>query len=260
MGALNVIITGASSDIGRTIAEYLDATGAELLLVSRTIPTISVSPRHLVMSGLDLRDEGNVRAVASAAASHFHGSFVLVHCVGAFWEHKPLTQTPFAQIEEMISSHYSTLAATAWALLPEMVRRRAGRIIAFSCNSVGYAYPDMSPFTAAKAAVETLVKCLANEYAPYGIAATAVALPTVLTEKVRAVKVGGDHENYVSPTEVAELVLQLATSLPPMATGNIIKVFRHSPTFFNDGYFARNPRDIGITDDDVHARENLRRQ
>jgi NAD(P)-dependent dehydrogenase (short-subunit alcohol dehydrogenase family) len=123
-----------------------------------------------------------------------------------------------------------------------MMKNRAGRLIAFSCNSVGYSYPDMSPFTAAKAAVEAFIKCYSNEYAPQGISSTAIALPTMKTDEILAEKPDGDHENYIAPEELSGFIVRNVLSQPAIATGNVMRLINPSPTFYGLGYFERNPR------------------
>lgn len=245
--ALRVVITGASSDIGSVLARRLDAAGAELVLVSRSGKAPALGRPHAALEGVDLSSAEGAARVGQAAEARFQGPFALVHCVGGFWEHRPLVHTRPDDIAEMITGHYLTLAFTARSLLPLMLRAGGGRIVAFSCNSVAYNYPDMAPFTAAKAAVETFIKCTANEYAEFGVAANALALPTVLTPKVLAAKPTGDPANYVTPEEIAEMVVQIVSASPHIVNGNVVKVFKPNPSFFGEGYFTRNPRPGPIT-------------
>jgi short-subunit dehydrogenase len=241
--ARNFLITGASSDIGGTLARYLESLDGVRLLVttrSKDFKSQASSTRHL--SGIDLTREDDLSRIKEAADAFFVDQFTLVHCVGDFWRHKPLVHTEFREIAGMINSHYLTLCGATHALLPVMMARGGGRLVAFSCNSVAYSYPDMAPFTAAKAAVEAFVKCVANEYAQFGIVATALALPTIRTEKVVHEKPTGDHPNYVSPEELAELISRALTSLSGIVNGNVIRLFRHSDTFYGKSYFDRNPR------------------
>jgi len=89
--------------------------------------------------------------------------------------------------------------------------------------------------------VETLIKCVAHEYAEHGISATALALPTIRTAKVLVEKPQGDHENYISVEDLARIVFDVL-KLPPTVNGNVVKVYKHSKTFYHSSYFDRNPR------------------
>jgi 3-oxoacyl-[acyl-carrier protein] reductase len=243
----NFVITGASSDIGSALAQYLDEkTNSDLMLVSRTGPGPQLKRPHLRLCGIDLTKEADLLKLRDAANKRFVDSYAVVHCVGDFWLHKPLVQTDWSEITTMIGSHYLTLCGVAWALLPQMVRIRGGRLVALSCNSVAYNYPDMAPFTSAKAAVDSLIKCVANEYSQFNVIANAIALPTIRTPKVLDLKENGDYDHFITPAEVAALLVDTILSAPSIMNGNTLKVFRHSDTFFNQGYFERNPRNSQI--------------
>ena len=95
-------------------------------------------------------------------------------------------------------------------------------------------------FTAAKAAIETFMRCVAHEYSDQKIATTTVALPTVLTPKVKKAKRHGDHANYLTPDDVAAVVLREIES-SPYVTGNVVRMIRYSDTFYGMGYLQRNP-------------------
>jgi len=125
-------------------------------------------------------------------------------------------------------------------LIPLMVLRGGGHITAFSCNSVRYCYPHMAAFTSAKAAVETLIKCLANEFSQSGIVANVIALASLQTDSVQKSKPFGDFKHFMSVEEIAKAVLKLSCAEFDYLNGNVISLFRHSDSFFNKGYFERN--------------------
>lgn len=242
----NILISASTSALAQVLLEIAKARGRyNVLSISRSKPkSINeegfVSYRHI--SGIDLASSSCINRVAQAANAFFQQPFSAIHFAGDFWCHKPLLTTNPTEIQALINSHYLTLCTLAQAITPLMANLGGGRLVAFSCNSVKHNYPDMSPFTAAKAAVETFIRCYANEHAPFGIAATALALPTIKTPEVLREKVSGDHDNYISPKELAEFILDFVIKQPSISTGNVIRVFKPSPTFYGQGYFERNPR------------------
>lgn len=241
-----VLITGATSDLAKALIELTaDRAEWELLLVSRSsggLPVTDSRARIERIDGVDLADPRQQDVVRRAMEGFFSGPFSVVHYAGDFWHHKPLVETPPDEIQRMITSHYLTLCYVARAAAPVMKSHRAGRLVAFSCNSVGYSYPDMAPFTAAKAAVESFIRCFANEHAEYGLAATALALPTIRSAKVVASKSAGAHGDYITPKELAHVVADEILPAHPYVTGNVVRLVRYSDTFYNCGYFDRNPR------------------
>ncbi len=240
----NLVVLGARSDLGSVIiAKAARLPGTKILAVarSRTAAPEAAGSHTVWLTGVDLTTEEGVKQLAEAAAHQFASPFSAVHCVGDFWVHKRLVDTPVEEIRRMIDSHFLTLCLAARALTPLMIERGGGRLVAFSCNSVSYNYPDMAPFTASKAAVESFVRCLAHEYAEQNVSAFAVALPTVTTPKVLQEKTG-NLEGYITPEDVADFVLSHALMVPVEASGNTMRLFKYNERFYNTGYFERNPR------------------
>ncbi len=242
----NLLITGATSALAKSlIRSAAERKCYRILAVSRSKKTIEETEGLIEfkrVSGIDLSVEKDLDLLAKHTQEFFTGKFDVIHFAGDFWKHKPLICTDFSEIMSMINSHYVTLCGVAKAITPAMMKNQEGRLVAFSCNSVGYNYPDMSPFTAAKAAVEAFIKCYSNEYAPHGISATAIALPTIKTKEILAEKPDGDHDNYIDPDVLSSFILDNAMTQPSITTGNVIKLINPSPTFYGMGYFERNPR------------------
>jgi NAD(P)-dependent dehydrogenase (short-subunit alcohol dehydrogenase family) len=245
----NVILLGASSDIGSVLAKRVDDAGDRLLRVSRSsseASPIGASGAVQTVEGVDLLTvEGQARLVDAVnsfipSAESDEYDLAMIHCVGDFWHHRELDRLEPRMATDTMLTHYATLAESVVSLLPVLMGARASRIIAFSCNSVAYAYPHMAPFTAAKAAIETFMRCVAHEYSKQRIATTTIALPTVLTPKVQKAKPQGDHANYITPEHVASVVLREMGS-SPFVTGNLVRMIKHSETFYGMGYLQRNP-------------------
>jgi len=237
-----IILTGGSSEIGTAILRRLKASGtARVITTSNTKPITVSDSKWCLLRGVDLTQDAHLAQLRREVENLFTGPFSIIHSVGQFWEHKPLDRTPLSEAREMMLSHYFTLFGLAHSLLPLAAKRGGARIVAFSCNSVAYNYPEMAAFTSAKAAVESLVKCIANEWSKDGIVANALALPTIRTDAVLGLKPNGDHQNYITPDELAEVVLNVVHGASQYMNGNVIKLVKHSPTFYHEAYFSRNP-------------------
>ena len=140
----------------------------------------------------------------------------------------------------LIISHYITLFGTARAVIPVMQAVGGGKIFAFSCNSVKYNYPDMAAFTSCKAAVECLIKCIANEVSKYGIVANSFALPSIKTQSVIDTKPEAFHHDYVTLPELTSCIEATVENLSPLINGTVINVFKYSDSFYHKGYYERN--------------------
>ena len=240
-----IIITGASSEIGSALARHLLAKGeAKLLFTSRTRPVpadLLESSSALVLSGIDLTEQEGLQNLLETATGYFRGPFALVHSVGDFWFHKGLEQTTLAEAHRLYTGHYLSLFGVLHFMLPLMAQLGGGRILALSCTSVGFSHPEMSPFTSAKAAVESLIRCTANEWANRGVSANAIALSTVATQQVLDSKPLAMDENYLTLEELCQLVSDLLRISSPYLSGNVIRPLKYSKTYYHTSYFDRNP-------------------
>jgi 3-oxoacyl-[acyl-carrier protein] reductase len=240
-----ILLTGASSDIGKELVGYfVDRQDLKILATSNSQPCpplLSNRNDTVALEGIDLTLESGLDQVASAATQFFQGPFGIVHSVGAFWEHKPIPDCDLNEARNLIGSHYLSLYGLLNRILPLMAQLGGGRILAFSCTSVGFHYPDMAAFTSAKAAVESLIRCTANEWSRHYISSNAIALSTIATPKVMTSKPLAKEENYVTPKEICQLVEDILFSSSPYLSGNVIRPLKYSETFYNRSYFERNP-------------------
>lgn len=235
----NYVITGANSEIGTALAKHLITCGHRVLLVSRTPPKKLVKGTDWI-DKVDLTNENDLLRLREFVESKFESSFTVIHSVGDFWAHKSITNTAFSEVVSQINSHYVTLFGVMKSLVPVMKKVGGGKIVAFSCNSVKYNYPDMAAFTSAKAAVECLIKCVANEQSKNNIICNAFALPSIKTKNVIETKPEVFHENYPTLDELTECIEKTIENLSTLSNGNIISLFKYSDSFYNKGYYQRN--------------------
>jgi len=252
------LITGLSSDIGRAlVCHLLKDSSNRMLTTSRS--KIDSLPKELCdnyrhLNEIDLAKQIDLEKLRSATQDFFDQPFIAIHCVGDFWYHKPLDDTPLSDAHKMMESHYCTLYGLAHTIIPIFKNLGGGKLIAFSCNSVGHNYPEMSAFTSAKAALECFIKCISNEYSKYNVIANAIALSTIRTPKVELSKKLKYHEDYITIDELAEMVLETVAELSPLINGNVIRLLKYSDAFYNDGYFQRNlPRVCSINCSETKA-------
>jgi 3-oxoacyl-[acyl-carrier protein] reductase len=245
----NVLVTGASSDIGGAILKrFRQEVDVDLIATSWKGSIQNASPEWHCLSGINLECDKSLNLLADEVTRRFKSPFCIIHCAGNFWEHRPIPHTSVEFAKHLVLSHYLTLFGVVHRMLPIAKTLRGCRIIAFSCNSVAYNYPEMAAFTSSKAAVECLIKCIANEWAEHGVVANALALPTIQTRKVLDLgekKPGTDSADYIKPDELADIVVHLLESVSGYENGNVIKLFKYNRSFFHNAYFERNPPYVG---------------
>ena len=189
--------------------------------------------------GIDLLEEDHLNTLVGAAKEFFSGQFIVIHCTGYYEGQEPLETTSIAESSRIFESNFTAVYNLTVKLLPLMIERRGGHFVAFSCNSVKYNYPQMAPFTAAKSAIESLFRTIANEFYGKGVYANCFQLATLSTEHEFERKPFGDHNNWLKLSEVVTYVQQFVNQPNQLHNGNSIQLYHYSDSFFNKSYFER---------------------
>ena len=245
-----VLVMGVADkhSIAWGIALALKDHGAQLAFTYQAEPRgrIEKNVRRLVGSlgpaedyplfACDVREDASIQKVMSNLGGAWKGLDALVHCV-AYAGRDDLNR-PFSEISRegyklaMEISAYS-LNAVSRAAAP-LMRSSGGSIIALTYNAVERAVPGYSAMAAAKAALELGVRYLAAELGPDRIRVNAISAGPIRTLSASAVKgitairrwteVAAPLRENVTPQDVGDTAVYLASGLSRMVTGNIIFV------------------------------------
>lgn len=181
------LVTGAGRGIGRAIALRLAGAGAHVVVnyyVNREAAEKTAAEiesrgvrAHIVQA--DMKDPAQIRALFDEVKAIFGGLDILVSnaASGVFRDAGALTAKHW---DWMMHTHPRAFMLCAQAALP-LMRGRRGRIVAVSSIGSQRTIPNYAGMGAAKAALESLARYLAVEYAPHGVAVNAVSGGAVTT-------------------------------------------------------------------------------
>jgi NAD(P)-dependent dehydrogenase (short-subunit alcohol dehydrogenase family) len=187
-----VMITGASSGIGRAAALQLGAAGAVVLLVARSAEELETVRSEIVSAGgrayaypTDLIDFDNLDAlVAKVLDQHGHLD-VLVNNAGRSIRRKvEHSQDRFHDFERPMQLNYFAAIRLIMGFLPSMRERESGQVINISTWSVQVRPARFSGYTASKAALEAWSDCVQGEVVNDGIVFTTIRMPLVRTPMI----------------------------------------------------------------------------
>ncbi len=174
-----VIVTGAAQGIGQGVAAAIAAEGGKVVMVDRS-PLVQEAAAAIVESGgaasafeADLETFAGAQAMVGEAINRHKRVDVLVNNVGGTIWTKPFEHYGEDEIEKEIRR---SLFPTLWAcraVLPAMVKRKAGVIVNVSSIATRSIY--RIPYAAAKGGVNALTASLAMEQAHNGIRVNATA-------------------------------------------------------------------------------------
>jgi 3-oxoacyl-[acyl-carrier protein] reductase len=186
--ARTAVITGGVSGLGRASAARLAEDGIKVVTVD-------------ISTGADVVIDISDSAAVSRAAAEIGPVDILVNSAGIVGPNKPLWEITDAEWAKTIAVNVNGTFNLCRAFVPGMRERGWGRIVNFASMAGKDGNPNMSAYSATKAAVIALTKSLGKELAATGVLVNAIA-PAVIDTPMNA--------------ETSPEVLQHITSLIPM--------------------------------------------
>jgi serine 3-dehydrogenase len=223
----NVLVTGASSGIGRACAEGFAVHGCRLLMVARRkdrldalADTLREDHRVEVLTdALDVRDRGAVESWVDGLADNWRDIDILVNNAGLARGLSPLHEGDVEDWEEMIDTNVKGLLYVTRAVLRGMVARGRGHIINIGSIAGHEVYPGGNVYCASKHAVTALNRALGIDTLGTGVRVSSVD-PGMVETEFSLVRFHGDGERAsgvyrgidpLTPEDAAEAVLFCAT-------------------------------------------------
>lgn len=220
-----VLITGAKGGLGNTVTQaFLDA-GATVIGVSRSISASDFPHPAFVAMPAELSSGEAARSLADAVVSRYRGIDVLVHLVGGFAGGKTVAETDDATLDRMWELNVKSAFHIVRAVVPHMRAQGAGRILAIGSRAALEPGAGIGAYSASKAALVSLVRTLALENRDLGITANVVLPGTMDTAANRAADPQADFSKWVQPSQVAALLLHLASEAASQVNGAVIPVY-----------------------------------
>jgi NAD(P)-dependent dehydrogenase (short-subunit alcohol dehydrogenase family) len=230
-----IAITGAAGGIGQALCRFFGGEGASIAALDRS-DKVHALAESLGQDGVtvktavaDLADPASVKA----AFAGFGDVHILINNAG-ITRHPTLATTDPEGWREDIDANLNGAYAATQAVLPQMVTRRAGNIVTVgSVNGIS-ALGDPA-YSAAKAAMISLTRSIAQEYGRYGIRAN-IVLPGTVRTPIWRERLAKDPNilkvlerwyplgRIVEPEEVARVIAFLASEAASAITGAAIPV------------------------------------
>jgi len=226
-----IIITGAGQGIGRAISLALAAPARTLILVDLNKENLEkiaseVRPKchNVITIDGDLTSQSLQTELIDAVLHKVGGIDVLINNAGV--SHKPKLLEEIADEEYDFNFAVNTRVPfqLSKAFLPTMKQQKHGLIINMSSAANISGYPDLSVYSATKAALSSLTGSIAKETKEFGIKAVAI-MPsrtnTPMQEFVRGKAVAAESQ---SPEYVAEVVAKIVSGEIPTHSGDNVRI------------------------------------
>ena len=158
-----VLVTGATSGIGRACAHKFASMGADIILNGRKVELMEEIKNELVALGVDVlllpfdvRDREAMRAAVDSLEGKWKNIDVLINNAGLVFGVDKEFEGSLDEWDIMIDTNIRALLAMTRMVVPAMVERGAGHIINIGSIAGDAAYPGGSVYCATKAAVKAL--------------------------------------------------------------------------------------------------------
>ena len=235
-----VLVTGASRGIGRACALACVGAGADVVIGVRNpaqstalVKEIEALGHRVLAVHMDLSDLKGVRAGIAEAHEHFGRIDVLINNVGVGPENLA-ENVREEEFELIVNINLKGTFFTTQAVAKLMIQQKSGRIINISSQAGSVVLKNESIYCMSKAAINHLTRCLAFEWAPYGITVNSVAPTFIFTDGTKpALSDPQFHQHVLShiplgrigdTIDVAGAVVFLASPAASLITGANILV------------------------------------
>src|SRR3989440_9374620 len=216
-----VMITGASSGIGRATALKVAAAGGIPLLVARNVEKLEEVRAEIVASGgtayvyaADISDIESVERLLERVLADHHNVDMLVNNAGRSIRRSiALSYERFHDFERTMQLNYFGAVKLIIGLLPRMRERGFGHVVNISSIGVQTNPPRFSAYVASKAALDAFTRVVASEVIGDGVTFTTIHMPLVRTPMIAPTKMY-DAFPAISPDEAADMICEAMRSRP----------------------------------------------
>jgi NAD(P)-dependent dehydrogenase (short-subunit alcohol dehydrogenase family) len=216
-----VMVTGASSGIGRSAALKIADAGGIVLLVARTPEKLEETKVQIESGGgsahihrCDLADMDDVDRMADEVLAQHGRVDILVNNAGRSIRRSiALSYDRFHDFERTMQLNYFGAVKLILRFLPLMRERRSGQIVNISSIGVQTNTPRFSAYVSSKAALDAFSRCVASEIVDEGVAITTIHMPLVRTPMIKPTKMY-DRFPTITPDRAADMICEAIIHKP----------------------------------------------
>jgi NAD(P)-dependent dehydrogenase (short-subunit alcohol dehydrogenase family) len=216
-----IVVTGASSGIGKAAALKLAAAGAKVMLVARGEEKLLETKKEIEASGgrawiytCDVSEAASCDALVTKVLRDHGSCEYLINNAGRSIRRGIINSLDrFHDFERTMQLNYFGALRLIMGFLPKMIEQKRGHIINISSIGVLSNAPRFSAYVASKSALDSFSACAASEFIDKGVNFTTINMPLVRTPMIAPTKM---YENVptLSPEQAADLIVEAIVYKP----------------------------------------------
>ena len=226
------IVTGGTGALGKVCVERLFDMGLNIGIpitseksLGRVPDRVAQNPARFLTRTADLTVETHVDSFVGGVLDKFGRVDYLVNTAGGYLGGNTIDEISVDEWEGIMNLNLKTAFLTCRALLRIMRGQRFGRIVNITAMAALSPGVKKGPYAISKRGVITLTETIAEETKGSGITANAIAPSIIVTRSNQDSMPGADFSKWVTPNEIAELVLYLCSDQAKSISGNVIKIY-----------------------------------
>ncbi|MBT2302955.1 SDR family NAD(P)-dependent oxidoreductase [Variovorax paradoxus] len=212
----HIVVTGAAGALGRAVVQHFLDQGARVALLDHRMEHLTDAfpgldnSQHLLLQA-DVTSASAMAETATQILAAFKQVDALIHIAGGFEMGEPVHALSRAAWDRMMNLNAWSFVAVSQALVPSMIERKAGSVIAVSAKTAARGAAGMAAYIASKSALQRLVEAAAAELAPHGIQVNSIAPSVLDTPANRQAMPDAKPDNWVSTAVAAQTIGFLAS-------------------------------------------------
>ena len=217
-----IVVTGALGALGKVVAASALKRGARVAGVDHAASHVAATPNRIELGSVDLTDAAQANNAIAAAASHFGKLDALINIAGGF-AFETIAEGDPKTWQRMHALNVMTALNASRSAIPHLIASTSGRIVNVGAMGALQAGSGMGAYAASKAGVHRLTEALAAEWK--GKITVNAVLPSIIDTPVnRASMPNADFAKWVTPEELAEVILFLVSDAASAVTGALLPV------------------------------------
>ncbi|MER3513233.1 MAG: 3-oxoacyl-ACP reductase [Chloroflexota bacterium] len=227
-----VLITGATGELGQAVARVFAAQGDRLALVARReeglaalANALALPPERILLHPADVTRADQVNALVQAVIERWGRMDVLLNLAGGYQAGVPVAEMDEAFWDHLLNLNLRSVFLVCRAVVPHMLRQGSGKIVNVAARAGLQGRAKASAYAVAKAGVIIFTQALAEEVKHAGINVN-VVLPSILdTPRNRQENPQADFSRWVTPEQLANVILYLCSDAASALHGASIPVY-----------------------------------
>jgi NAD(P)-dependent dehydrogenase (short-subunit alcohol dehydrogenase family) len=224
-----VLVTGGTGALGRAVTKAFITSNAKLIssyVVDREVGQLEEQIKSAVrLIKADIGKEDEVKKLVSSILGNYGQIHILVNIVGGYIGGKSVAELDEKEWDLMMNMNLKSAFLMSKNVIPQMISSKNGKIVHVSSRSGLKSTGYDSAYAASKSGLIRLVESLSEEVKDLNINVNCIMPSTIDTEANRIAMPNADHNKWVKPPDLANVVLFLCSEEGKAITGAAVPTY-----------------------------------